>query len=426
MTSRHSVVACKAIPSRPATIVAVSYDVNNQLRSSIIAGSSSRYAATSPDLPDEGIYIIYQTRALQIAAPPCDKRKCSTSHLCRCDTPQFAAKSARLGRRASGFKKRGIAWPVWKPCQDCLFNWLRLYPAAEAANRLDMQCLQHPRTLTWSSVDGNYAFFYDAELEEQAIRSTKNGGGRNDGVGRSNDRKAYCSRRLFEWMNGAWTAFAESGCCKPGSITAVSDYEDETGGNGNGDRRNSLGTDSEWDDMDIPCAPRNTSTNCEGDDYDFIDDLIDAEFPKLRETSPPKDSINSSSETKPCPQTNSNYFDGEEDDGTSAPAIIPPKNMAVGQGLHISTPTTASPIPWTPVYPCGNKPYQPVELAGLKRSYLDLLEMANDDVTPSEDAARAKQRKRDSTFVFRTGAVQNTRRRGLSQLGPIARRVALA
>ncbi|KAI0840499.1 hypothetical protein F5Y06DRAFT_294487 [Hypoxylon sp. FL0890] len=390
MASHHSLVACKAIPSRAATVIATFYAVDNQLRHEIISGDAKQ-PSFKPDLPDEGVYIIYKNRGLQIAAPPCDQRKCNVSQLCRCDAPHFSAQGVLVHRR--NIKKRAVDWPRWKPCCNCLFNWLRLFPAMEAANNLNMKCLQHPRTLTLANLDDQQAFHYDSELEEQPIHSTNNGITTTDG-------KSCCPTRLFEWMCDAWKDFVNCGCCKPGSITALSDYEDEScDGFCSDGQEDCSDTDSDWDDLDIPRGQTSPSSLSESDDYDFINDLIEEEFPKLQKSSPVAKKFADFSAT-------SNQSILEKDDGCSdeegdmpAPIVIPPKGLTIARGLRTSTRLENSPsMQPTDENSISIADSQYVQLQpdlGKKRPYHDLVRHGQCDVQPADEDSRVKQRKLD-------------------------------
>ncbi|KAI1654427.1 hypothetical protein F4813DRAFT_208520 [Daldinia decipiens] len=380
MAVHHGRVACKTIPSRSVAVVAASYGKDGQLQTTIVSGISQQRCLDLDvlDVPDEGVYIIYQDRAIQIAAPPCDKRKCNASHICRCDTPQFSVKRPPFSRHS--IKRRVVSWPVWKPCMCCLLTWLRLYQATEAVNRLNLQFLRHPRTLTWTSLYDHQAFHYDAEIEERSVRSNYNGTSN-----RPINPKSSCSPRIFEWMKDTWSEFVDSGCCKPRSITALPDNENSTYDESYFTKEQAGSEiDSDWDDLDMPCVPYNTSDNTSNEDYDLIDDLIEEEFPNLRK-----------SDT--AIPTEDNGPDEERDD--PAPVVIPPKNMEMARGFEtVTTSGKSSPAQ------LGNSSYvsiidsqtiEPQTALGTKRSYSDLLESDQRSPTPAEDLSRIKQRKRE-------------------------------
>lgn len=388
MTSHHGLIACKAIPCQPVTVVAVCYGLDNQLQIDVISGSN-KHRSLNLDLPDEGVYLIYKNRALQIAAPACDQRKCSTSHLCRCNTPVFS-NTSNLGRQQNT-KKRATTWSMWKPCCDCLFNWLRLYQATEAANRLNLQCLQHPRTLTLANLDDHQTFSYDSELEEESFKSNRNG---NSPM--PINSKLACSARRFEWMCDAWNDFISCGYYQPRSITALSDYEDENHSElcSSAGQDNS-GSDSDWDDLDIPCEPTSASSQSDYDDYDLIEDLIDEEFPKLRKPKPTDTCATLKPTVEPASlATNDSGFDEDE---TSAPAIIPPKDMTVGQGMQNSTKLTSSITMLSKsernMLTLSSRRLEVQSALGKKRSYLSLIHSGQHNSQETEDLPRAKQRK---------------------------------
>ncbi|KAI1643402.1 uncharacterized protein F4817DRAFT_254428 [Daldinia loculata] len=387
MAIHHGRVACKATPSRSVAVVVASYGSDGQLRTTIISGISQQ-RSLDLDVPDEGVYIIYQDRAIQIAAPPCDKRKCNASHICRCDTPQFSVKGSLFSRHS--IKRRVVAWPVWKPCLCCLLNWLRLYQAAEAVNRHNLQFLRHPRTLTWTSLYGHQAFHYDAELEERSVRSNYNGTSN-----RPTNPKSYCPPRVFEWMKETWSEFVDSGCCKPRSITTLSDNEDGTYNESVFTKeQDGSETDSDWDDLDMPCVPSSTSDNTSNEDYDLIDDLIEKEFPMLRKS----DTTISTKGDLPYSSKKDNGPDEERDD--PAPVVIPPKNMTMARGFVAATglgkPSPAQLGNDSSVSIIDSKCTKPQTGAlGTKRSYSTIVESDQRSPTPAEDLSRIKQRKRE-------------------------------
>ncbi|KAI2471687.1 hypothetical protein F4781DRAFT_90423 [Annulohypoxylon bovei var. microspora] len=392
MTTRHSIVACKAVSSRPITIVATSYDVDNQLRNDVISDNENKYYSTNPDLPDEGVFIIYRNRALQIAAPPCDQRKCNTSQLCRCHNSQFSTQGALLCHQTS--KKGGVRWPIRKPCSHCLFNWLHLYQATETANKLNMKCLQHPRSLTLATLHGQEAFYYDGEIEEQYVHSQNNGK-----VGKSTNGKSSCPPRVFEWMTDAWNDFTNCCCCKTGSITSLSDAEGDTHNEEcSGSEQGESDNDWDWDDLDIPCKRRSTSSISECDDYDFIEDLIDKEFPKLQKRRGADIDVGSQSKAELYPVSISDIDSNEEDDDP-VPIITPPKNMVIGQGLRTSTdlaPSILIPARNGSLTTIPDSRHMKSQRSfGTKRSYFDLVRSGQCDPQSEEGLSRAKQRKLD-------------------------------
>ncbi|KAI2639502.1 hypothetical protein GGS26DRAFT_271142 [Hypomontagnella submonticulosa] len=379
MASHHGPVACQAIPSEPTTVIATSYSTDSQLRNSIISGSD-KHCSLDSDLPDEGIYIIHKDRALQIAAPPCEKRKCCNTSLCRCDVACLSTGSPSLGYQS--LKRRALTWAMSKPCQGCLFNWLRLYQAAEAAHRLGMQFLQHPRTLTWASLYDHQGFHHDAELAEQSVHSSNNGE-HPKSIDPSGDS---CPTRMFEWMKETWSDFVESECCKPGSITALPEDGDngadesctsslsissETSSSSDSD------SDSGWDDTDVPYKPAaSTSIPSEYDDTT---------------------SLRSGSEQ---PHPTVEYESSDEDDAPP-PVIIPPKNMVIAQALRaprgprVHRPTgSGRDGAITVEYIEEIETPPPLRV---KCFYGDLIVFEPDDLALPEDASHAKHQKTDAT-----------------------------
>ncbi|KAI1144633.1 hypothetical protein F5Y05DRAFT_33776 [Hypoxylon sp. FL0543] len=390
MVSHHGLIACKAFRCQPVTVIAAFHGLDSQFQYEVISGSKK--APLNPDFPEEGVYILYKNRALQIAGPPCDQRKCTISRLCRCNSSVFS-NIGNLGQQQNS-KRRATAWPMWKPCSECLFNWLRLHQATETANRLNMQCLQHPRALTLVSLNDRETFSYDGELEDESFRSNRNGNSLAP-----IDSKLSCSTRRFEWMCDAWSEFVNCGCCKPGSITAMSDCEEEAHGEYcSSSEHDNLDSDSDWDDLDIPCEPTRASSLSDPNEYDFIEDLIDEEFPKLRKSKSTETHSTLPSKVEEARLgAEERSFDEEED--TPAPVIVPPKDLAVGKGLRSSTKLASSiSIPSDYGIKTSVADSQLSELHSAvtkKRAYCDLVSPERCDSQPAEDLSRAKQRKLD-------------------------------
>ncbi|KAI2601787.1 hypothetical protein GGR54DRAFT_53904 [Hypoxylon sp. NC1633] len=391
MVSHHGRVACKAIPSRPATVFGASYGVNGQLESSVLSVGNKTYRTL--DLPEEGIYIAYQDRALQIAAPPCDQRKCIISHICNCDAHQLSTRSRFPGRH--GLKRKALSWPTWKPCKECLFHWLRLYQAVEAGHKLGMKFLQHPRALTRVTINDHQAFYYDDELEEALVCSNDNGT-----IVRSTSTKSCCPQRLFEWMTDSWSDFTKIGCHKRGSITTLPDLGDEyPSKNCLGNKIEDPDNDSEWDDLDIPCTPSNQSGHGGPEDYDLIDDIIEEEFPKLQKSGSPKTCAIASATPKAEPSPQIPDDDSCDEDDSPVPVIIPPKNMMIARDFRCST-ELALPIPTQSgtrhsTSHDDSQCQKPQPALGTKRSYRDLVGQEQYNSVSTEDLLRAKQRKRE-------------------------------
>ncbi|KAI1454967.1 hypothetical protein F4805DRAFT_460207 [Annulohypoxylon moriforme] len=386
MASNHNIVACVAVSSKPITVVATSYGGGGQLQTNVIAGRKCSY---SVDFPDEGVFVIHRNRALQIAAPPCDQRRCNVSRICRCYNPSLSTQGALLNRHAS--KKGAARWPIRRPCSHCLFNWLHLYQATEAADKLNMKYLQYPRSLTLTTLQGHEAFYYDGEIEVHHVRSKRNGN-----VGRSTNLKYSCPPNVFEWMTDTWNEFRDCCCSKPSSITALSDSESDISNEDcPNNEQGEFDNDWDWDDLDIPCKKTSASSVPELEDYDFIEDFVDKEFPKLKNCNRTK--FNAEPRSKPELHVSANDNDSGEEDDDPVPVIIPPKNMAVGKGLYTSTnPTSSTLVPaWngSSATITDSRFTKSRSSMGTKRSYCDVVHSEKSDTESHGDLSRAKQRK---------------------------------
>ncbi|KAI1760143.1 hypothetical protein GGR53DRAFT_101989 [Hypoxylon sp. FL1150] len=314
MRLTHGTIACSAIPTTPVTIVVASYNAEGQLESRVFSGDNKRQY-TCPDAPEEGVFIQFRDRALQIAVPSCDQRMCNS--ICGCDKSYHASRVSTIQAK--------LGWHFKKPCPDCFMDWMQLFPAAEAANQLRMKFLKHPRTLTASKADGLQTFYFDGELEESIFRSRQNGcQSRSNRAARKAKR---CSQMQFDRMTDAWNQFVAAGCYKPDRVIPLSDSEDESANVPSPRTRKNSGIDSEWDDLSIPPKSRPQSRQSKNSDgYDSISDLISAgEFTRLQEYIAMR-----------AAQASNDDIPGEDGDDDPAPVVIPPKNMKVGQGLRLS------------------------------------------------------------------------------------------
>ncbi|KAI0013933.1 hypothetical protein F4779DRAFT_613215 [Xylariaceae sp. FL0662B] len=325
MASHQGSIACRTTPSEAVTVVAVIYAADGELHHTVISGSKPR----SPSFPSEGVYIIYQNRALQIAAPSCDRRQCNHSHICRC-----GVNPAINSPLSCHVKQTSVPSPR-KPCWDCLVNWLHLYAAADRSHALGLQFLRFPRTLTGATILGDDAFYYDMDLEDQHVRSMHNGG--------PSTSTHTSSRRstTFQWIQDTWKEFLDKGSYKPEKVIALAsdadgdsevepmDYCTDI------DPHDGAASDSDWDDFDIPCRPakrakRHDSAGADIDaDFDLIDDLIEEEFPRLRKHT------NTARATRPPSRTEMAGAGTDDNDDLlpAPPVIVPPKGMAVGRAL---------------------------------------------------------------------------------------------
>ncbi|KAI5855611.1 hypothetical protein GGS23DRAFT_442179 [Durotheca rogersii] len=472
-------VACRALPQLPVTVIAAAYDgrdgLEGELRFHVITGGY-KYLCNAGDvgLPEdeEGVYILYQDRALQVAGPMCDQRRCCASHVCACydasatlplttitttmmhnwttaEHQQYhrqrllvakgdrllaqhrhrqlrarlAGRIGRIGSVAYG-KKTASLLPPRGPCRACLANWTCVQAAAEAARDLGLLLLRHPRPLTRTGLLGRRGFHFDGALALAEGRCDDVGHGHGHGysyghqewmgrhgagVGRGNEgrpRAMTCSPLVFEWMRDAWTGFVAEGefqtrASRVMTLAEVSREERQeiNAGRSRGDEEkedeedadiNDWENDWEWDTLDLLCKPEkprsdtwtememetfSTATTLaesgrkDDDDFDFIDDLINEEFPKLRKdnmTTTDAETTTSNlstgakvrapdvpvilvslpEEEQPQKRDNTvrNEHDNSEEEGGGGggddpalpvPVIIPPKNMAVARDLSL-------------------------------------------------------------------------------------------
>ncbi|KAI1638838.1 hypothetical protein F4809DRAFT_639121 [Biscogniauxia mediterranea] len=290
-------ISCGTAPSCSATVVAVTYTANNQLQSNIVTGSTP---STPFSFPNEGVYILSRNRALQIAGPPCDRRHCNFRQICLCDADRSS--NIIIERSLSQLSRQT------GPSHDCLVSCMHLYEATEVAYMAGMSIFAVPRTLTWASSFGYYAFRYDTDLEENCALFSFD-------LSVSLKASKVGSQLWLGYMVDGWRAFLNRGSYKPDCfITSIPDSGDDSGYDS--------ASDADWDDFDIPLEGRDSKDEEEeSDDFDLIDDLIEEEFPHLRKTYSRNQGHASSVEDVDI------YYDAP------VPVIIPPKNMVIGRAL---------------------------------------------------------------------------------------------
>ncbi|KAH8156844.1 hypothetical protein CIB48_g11404 [Xylaria polymorpha] len=345
------------------TLVSATYGTEGHLHQNVISGPK----ITFPCLPEEGLYILCRNRGLQIASA-CDRRKCYITQVCRCaeqERPEHGhlttlAMNARTEEQSAGYLTKRFV-------QDRALAWLNFYQAADEIRRLKLSSLAHPRTLSWENLFDNLAFHFDSELEEHYASTYS-----YRCAPRPVDKGAKeCPRGLLSFIRTAWQEFVDRGDYDFRPATAFPEREDDEHSEDDEDPAyHGDGDDmSEWDDADapihihidshgdtpstVPPVNRKKRPRPE-DDFDFIDDLIDEEFPRLKKTLPdpaqitktprgrPEKIHKANNTTKPdvtsdsAKTTNNNSSTtavGIPRDELPLPVIIPPKNMLIGRGL---------------------------------------------------------------------------------------------
>ncbi|KAI1757443.1 hypothetical protein F4782DRAFT_546598 [Xylaria castorea] len=363
----------------PITLVSATYGIDGQLHQNVISGPKPALLC----LPEEGLYILYRNHGLQIASA-CDRRNCYITQVCGCAEQQHAVHGHMATLATNSRTEEQTAKHLAKRfMQDRALAWLNLYEAANEIRSLRLCFLAHPRTLSWDNVfDDNFAFHFDSELEEH-YSSTYS----YRCVSRSvNEGAKGCPQGLLGFISDAWQEFLDRGGHDFRRATAFPEREDDDDDEHTEDDEDyAYGGDvddlSEWDDADSPihvnghdCTPSSTAPPSINhrkrprpeDDFDFIDDLIDEEFPRLKRAmlKPPRQAreettakLTSLGRPEKIRKTNSTTTesditsDSTETDNNRnsrhasttaadilredppAPVIIPPKNMLIARGL---------------------------------------------------------------------------------------------
>ncbi|KAI0911933.1 hypothetical protein F4823DRAFT_560503 [Ustulina deusta] len=287
--------AWEIVQCGPITLVSATYGTVGQLHQNVISGPKLAFNC----LPEEGLYILYGNRGLQIASA-CDRRKCYITQVCRCAEQQrhiHANINSTIETRTVNKSTLDTVSRYWK---GYVLTWLHLYQAAEEIRSCRLCFLAHPRTLSWGNIFDNLTFHFDYELDEYyaSIHSYVCPAHKPQSVHKG---VKQCPQGVIEFIYDAWRDFLDCGdySLKP-AMTPGRGGDDQVTENDNNytnDGKDMNGI-SEWDDADVPISLHNNNDysstvlpnhhketpRLEGD-FDLIDDLIEEEFPRLKKTS---------------------------------------------------------------------------------------------------------------------------------------------
>ncbi|KAI0194388.1 hypothetical protein EV127DRAFT_467629 [Xylaria flabelliformis] len=360
----HKPSILETMRSGPVTLVSAIFSTDGQLHQNIISGPKPALLS----LPEEGLYILHWNRGLQIASA-CDQRKCHMAQICRCAEEQravherisiVATNSGPTEQTAKHLAKRFI--------RDRALARLNFHEIADEIRSLRLCLLAHPRTLSWDNIFENFAFHFDSELEEHYASTYNNykcaplsinRGAKEDPQG------------LLDLVRDAWQEFIGHGDYDSRQATAFPERGDDDEVTEDGE---DLAYDgdvddlSEWDDADSPIlhpdyTPSSTAPRInykkrprQEDGFDFIDDIIVEEFPRLKKTMPEPQATEITKQSRHAsigrPEKIRRTSNTAESDITNksnsrristtaanirenlpAPVIIPPKNMLIARGL---------------------------------------------------------------------------------------------
>ncbi|KAI1304304.1 hypothetical protein F5Y03DRAFT_174896 [Xylaria venustula] len=311
----------------PSTLVSATYGGGRQLHQNVISGPKLAIDC----LPEEGVYILYRNRGIQVASA-CDMRKCSTTQICRCAEQQYGLyenANNTMEPRAEGSSTEDVLSGSLKARVQ---SWLHLHKAAKAVRAHGLCFLAHPRTLSWDAAFDNLTFRFDYELQE-----IKDSTCPADDLSSCAKGVKECPRRVIELMCDAWRDFVDGGdyAIQPASTSP----RDEKCTEDNHTRTDNRGDVSEWDDTDVPVRAHASTTQRnhqkgtpkrnEEFDFDLIEDLIEEEFPRLGTTLQRMRAAKTTRRGSTSNTTNPSADDEE----APVPVITPPKNMRVGRGV---------------------------------------------------------------------------------------------
>ncbi|KAF2965787.1 hypothetical protein GQX73_g7789 [Xylaria multiplex] len=335
---------------RPVTLVSVTYGVDGQLQQHVISGPKLAFFCPY----EEGLYLLYRNRGLQIAST-CDRRKCCITQVCYC-TEQHQCTHANINTTTTTTEIEKKQRTTRQLARDyrygCLLAWLRLYEAADEIRSLRFCFLAHPRTLSWDNIFDKFAFYFDSELEEHYASM-------HSYMYPAQTRQPFdkgvkeCPRGFIDFVKDTWREFLDCGNHNFKPVMELLGWGDEE------IHTNATDMDdlSDWDDADVPIHDHDrVLPNChkqlpmpEGNsDFDLIEDLIEEEFPRLKNTlkmphQATRDSVEQDNyilrdqvATRGRASSNSSHSGQVKhiQERLPAPVIIPPKNMLVGRGLE--------------------------------------------------------------------------------------------
>ncbi|KAI3336563.1 hypothetical protein HD806DRAFT_9962 [Xylariaceae sp. AK1471] len=349
----HKLPIWETMRRRPITLVSATYGPDGQLHQDIISGPKLAF----PCLPEEGLYILYRNRGLQIASAACDRRRCYITQVCRCTEEQQQQHIHTNTNTRTQQHGRG--------CGYAALAWLHLYEAAETTRSLRLCFLAHPCTLSWDNVLGNVAFHFDSELEEHYASTCTYkcpAPFHSNGIkgGRGMKGKECPPGLVVGFIRDVWKEFLDHGGHNFRGVVTLSDDETEDGeDNDRSDDETDEDDDDdrwEWDDVDVPITVSVPVTAATAShilrrrrktehEFDLIDDVIEEEFPRVKKTLQLRLQLQKRQqqhESKEHKKTrtdtvlHSSSHHGISTNrilhrkGPPAPVIIPPKNMVIG------------------------------------------------------------------------------------------------
>ncbi|KAI0976036.1 hypothetical protein F4678DRAFT_482312 [Xylaria arbuscula] len=314
----------------PSTLVSATYGGSGQLHQNIISGPKLAFDC----LPEEGIYILYRNRGIQIASAFCDRRKCSTTHICYCSEQQqclYGNTNSTVEPGAEGTSTQDV---VNGRLKARVRAWLHLPEAAKAVRAHGLCFLAYPRTISWDNVFEELTFDFDSA-------SIKGYEYPADNLSACSKGAKECPKRVMELISDAWRDFLDSG--DYGIKPTITSPRDEKLTEDDQNRIDNVGDVSEWDDVDIPIyvhastaqrdQQKGRSKLNEVFGFDLIEDLIEQEFPRLGTRLQRLRAAKTSATTQQRGNTSNTRTTSADNKDAPVPVITPPKNMRVGRGV---------------------------------------------------------------------------------------------
>ncbi|KAI1317623.1 hypothetical protein F5Y16DRAFT_419490 [Xylariaceae sp. FL0255] len=274
----HNTPACKGMYRRNLTLTAAFYDSDGQLQHSVIAGpplatsslstsalvlasstntlsaSVASSTATTNLFPEEGIYLVYRNRAVQLGSEPCEHRRCNIARVCKCDASSYDSHHHHHHHNSShNHAQQTDQYHLHHhhikhcPSQECVATWLHLYEAADQIRARRLCFLAEPKSLKLGDLFGAMAFHFEADIEEYNHHNSHAQGYPHPPLGMDmgetpptlrsrfklrdlvgGERKKKCPPGLVEFVCDTWKLFLRRGGHDFRSVTtAFADLEDE-------------------------------------------------------------------------------------------------------------------------------------------------------------------------------------------------------
>jgi hypothetical protein len=147
------------LPLDTINVLSTEFDHSGRQIVTMVSGT----VPTSLDFPENGVYVVIQNRALQVASAACERRRCSFTGVCSCTTAHDLKSIIQYGTGACRFFDRGTV------CGNGLVSGSFFQGVVEEVQSLGMSFLRAPRMLTRATCYMTGGFDYDTELVQDIV-----------------------------------------------------------------------------------------------------------------------------------------------------------------------------------------------------------------------------------------------------------------